>query len=512
MTEQGSQQGLTISRSEWLHYAGDLAERWLTAGGKPAPEMARFGSYIRELRYGSGHRLSELVRVLRVPHETLVLLEQGLLKPSEINSAAWVKLMRMIEGREAAPQQPVSNRQDEAPSASARSEPEPPEPTREVEDVPEAAGPTPRFAPQGSTMQQHQPIGVARIKVIGIGGGGSNAVARMYRQRIPGIEYVAVNTDAQHLLHIDVPEKIRIGDRLTRGLGVGGDPEVGREAAEESREELHDMIAGTDMVFIACGMGGGTGTGAAPVIAQIAKEAGVLTIAAVTRPFVFEGRKRAVQAEEGVHRLRPNVDTLILIPNDRLSEVSDEQMTAENAFRIADDVLRQGVQSIAELVTVPGEINLDFADVRTVMSGAGPAWMAIGTGRGEDRAAEAARNAMASPLLDAPIEGATRVLLNITGGTDLTLQEVQKAADFVGRLVDPDANIIFGMVTDPKMEEEVRVTVIATGLEDGEETFETSLEEMMEQSMDDEEEEDPSEPPVELPGFLRRFGFGRRKP
>jgi cell division protein FtsZ len=272
------------------------------------------------------------------------------------------------------------------------------------------------------------------------------------------------------------------------------------------------LIKGTDLVFLACGMGGGTGTGSAPVVAEIARETGALTIAIVTKPFSFEGRRRIAQAEEGIARLRSKVDTLIIIPNDRLSAVSDEQMTAESAFHIADEVLRQGVQSIAELVTIPGEINLDFADVKTVMSSAGPAWMAIGHGRGEGRAVEAARAAMASPLLDAPIEGATRVLLNITGGSDLTLQEVQSAADFVSKLVDPEANIIFGMVTDPKMDDEVRVTVIATGLTSGDHTLDQSLEEMlaMGQPEPTDQEDEEAEPGVELPSFLRKLGFGRR--
>jgi len=272
------------------------------------------------------------------------------------------------------------------------------------------------------------------------------------------------------------------------------------------------VIKGKEKVFLACGMGGGTGTGSAPVIAEIARETGALTIATVTKPFSFEGRRRIAQAEEGIARLRSKVDTLILIPNDRLSAVSDERMTAESAFRIADDVLRQGVQAIAELVTVPGEINLDFADVKTVMSGAGPAWMAIGHGRGETRAVDAARAAMASPLLDAPIEGATRVLLNITGGGDLTLQEVQAAADFISKLVDPEANIIFGMVTDPKMDDEVRVTVIATGLAASEEGLERTLEDMLGMAATEDQAQRPTEdaePGVELPGFLRKFGFRR---
>ena len=306
--------------------------------------------------------------------------------------------------------------------------------------------------------------GLAQVKVIGAGGGGCNAVARMYRERVPGVEYLAVNTDAQHLMRSEIPVKIRIGEKLTRGLGVGGNPELGRDSAEESREELYEAVRGSDMVFISAGMGGGTGTGSAPVVAEIAKETGALTIAVVTKPFSFEGRKRVKQAEDGIAALREKVDTLIVIPNDRLLSISDEKMTAESAFKMADDVLRQGVQSIAELVTVPGEINLDFADIKAIMSGAGPAWMAIGTGRGDDRAVEAARAAINSPMLDVSIEGARRVLFNITGGSDLTLQEVQEAADVISKAVDPEANIIFGMVTDLKMDDEVRVTIIATEL------------------------------------------------
>jgi len=306
--------------------------------------------------------------------------------------------------------------------------------------------------------------GLASVKVIGTGGGGCNAVARMYRERVPGVEYLAVNTDAQHLMRSEIPVKIRIGEKLTRGLGVGGNPELGRDSAEESREELYEAVRGSDMVFISAGMGGGTGTGSAPVVAEIAKETGALTIAVVTKPFSFEGRKRIKQAEDGIQALKEKVDTLIVIPNDRLLSISDGKMTAESAFKMADDVLRQGVQSIAELVTVPGEINLDFADIKTIMSGAGPAWMAIGTGRGEERAVEAARAAINSPMLDVSIEGARRVLFNITGGSDMTLQEVQEAAEVISKAVDPEANIIFGMVTDLKMDDEVRVTIIATDL------------------------------------------------
>jgi cell division protein FtsZ len=349
----------------------------------------------------------------------------------------------------------------------------------------------------GST-QIPQVDGIAQVKVIGVGGGGCNAVNRMYHDRVPGVEYLAVNTDAQHLLRLDVPVKIRVGDKLTRGLGVGGDPEIGRAAAEESREEIYEAVRGADMLFIACGMGGGTGTGAAPVVAEVAKETGALTIAVVTKPFGFEGRRRSKHAEDGLARLKDNVDTLIVIPNDRLTSICDETVTAEEAFKIADDVLRQGVQSIAELVTVPGEINLDFADVKTIMSGAGPAWMSIGHASGEDRAVEAAKAAINSPMLDVSIEGARGVLFNITGGTDLTLIEVQKAADVISRAVDPEANIIFGLVNDTKMEDEVRVTIIATGLPAIETGLlrDDSISSFLRDALGDEAE-------IDLPPFLR---------
>ncbi|MCH7482184.1 MAG: cell division protein FtsZ [Chloroflexi bacterium] len=346
--------------------------------------------------------------------------------------------------------------------------------------------------------QTPQLDGLAQVKVIGVGGGGSNAVNRMYRERVPGIEYIAVNTDAQHLLRLDIPVKVRIGDKLTRGLGVGGNPEIGRAAAEESREELYEALRGADMVFIASGMGGGTGTGAAPVVAEIAQETGALTIAAVTKPFSFEGQKRSRIAEDGLAVLKEHVDTLIVIPNDRLTTICDETVTAESAFKIADDVLRQGVRSIAELVTVPGEINLDFADVKTIMSGAGPAWMAIGTASGEGRAIAAAKEAINSPMLDVSIEGARGVLLNITGGTDMTLAEVQQAADVISRTVDPEANIIFGMVTDLKMEDEIRVTIIATGLPtvEGSSLHDEAISEFLRDALG-------GESTLDLPPFLR---------
>ena len=346
--------------------------------------------------------------------------------------------------------------------------------------------------------QLSQVDGMAQVKVIGVGGGGCNAVNRMYRERVPGIEYIGVNTDAQHLLRLDIPVKVRIGDKLTRGLGVGGDPELGRAAAEESREELYEAIRGADMVFIASGMGGGTGTGAAPVVAEVARETGALTIAAVTKPFRFEGLQRTKHADDGLERLKDQVDTLIVIPNDRLATICDETVTAEAAFKIADEVIRQGVRSIAELVTVPGEINLDFADVKMIMKSAGPAWMAVGSATGEGRAVEAARAAINSPMLDVSIEGATRVLLNITGGTDMTLHEVQQAADMISRTVDPEAHIIFGMVTDMKMEDEIRVTIIATGLPtlEGGTLRDESISEFLREALGEESA-------LDLPPFLR---------
>ena len=504
-TEGNENQTLTMGSSVWARFAMDATERWLHMKGQPATDLQRFATYLREMRYLVGYTIEELADELQLPYEHLAMLEQGMLKPSEVPGPTWVRLMRLLEGRE----------QLTPPFAIEEAADDPVAPDGDPDEAWALGETSQRSSSTASSVgaSAMDTIGVARIKVIGIGGGGTNAVARMYKQRIPGVEYIAINTDAQHLLHVDLPVKLRMGDRLTRGLGVGGDPELGREAAEESREDLYDLINGTDLVFLACGMGGGTGTGSAPVVAEIAKETGALTIATVTKPFSFEGRRRIAQAEEGIARLRGKVDTLIIIPNDRLSAVSDERMTAESAFRIADEVLRQGVQSIAELVTVPGEINLDFADVKTVMSGAGPAWMAIGHGRGENRAVEAARAAMASPLLDAPIEGATRVLLNITGGIDLTLQEVQSAADFVSKLVDPEANIIFGMVTDPKMDDEVRVTVIATGLITGDASLDQSLEEMLgmgQAESGEQQSHEDTEPGVELPNFLRKFGFGRR--
>lgn len=306
-------------------------------------------------------------------------------------------------------------------------------------------------------------VGTATIKVVGVGGGGQNAVTRMHREPIPGAEYIIVNTDKQAIERSSVPVRLRVGDNTARGLGVGGDPSKGRQCHEEDKEQIRQALDGADLVFVAAGMGGGTGTGGAPVVAEVSKEIGALTIGVVTKPFSFEGSHRKRKALEGIEELREYVDTLIVIPNDRLLALSDESLTMDNAFKMADNVLRQGVQSIAELILVPGEINLDFADVRAVMQNAGPAWMAIGSGSGPERAAEAAEEAINSPLLEVDIEGATGVLFNITGGSDLTLDEVHQASEVISSRVHPDANIIFGTVTDPTLENEIRMTVIATG-------------------------------------------------
>jgi cell division protein FtsZ len=305
----------------------------------------------------------------------------------------------------------------------------------------------------------------ARIKVVGVGGGGSNAVNRMIEEGIAGIEFLAINTDAQALLLSDAPTRVRIGDKLTRGLGAGGDPEKGQKAAEESAEELYSVLKGTDMAFIAAGMGGGTGTGAAPIIAQIAKEVGALTIGVVTRPFTFEGGKRAAGAEAGISKLKEHSDTLIVIPNDRLLQIMDKRASLNDSFRMADDVLRQGIQGISELITVPGLINLDFADVRTIMSEGGAALMAVGKASGEDRARLAAEQAISSQLLDITIDGARGILFNVTGGPGLSLFEVNQAAAIIKETAHPDVNLIFGAVIDPNIGDELRITVIATGFE-----------------------------------------------
>ncbi|MTI85097.1 MAG: cell division protein FtsZ [Firmicutes bacterium] len=306
----------------------------------------------------------------------------------------------------------------------------------------------------------------ANIKVIGVGGGGNNAVNRMINSGLKGVEFIAVNTDAQALQMALASNKIQVGSKLTKGLGAGANPEIGQKAAEESRDEIEQVLRGADMVFVTAGMGGGTGTGAAPVVAEVAKEVGALTVGVVTKPFTFEGRKRMNQAETGIEELKNKVDTLITIPNDRLLQVVEKHTSIVEAFRIADDVLRQGVQGISDLIAVPGLINLDFADVKTIMKETGSALMGIGSASGDNRAVEAARLAISSPLLETSIEGARGVLLNMTGGGSLGLFEVNEAAEIISQAADSEANIIFGAVIDEQMDEEVRVTVIATGFEE----------------------------------------------
>ncbi len=303
----------------------------------------------------------------------------------------------------------------------------------------------------------------ARIKAIGIGGAGSNAITRMVREGIKGVDFIVMNTDGQALALAEAPTRIQLGEKLTRGLGAGGDNKVGTKAAEESRDIVEDIVQGADMVFIAAGMGGGTGTGGIPVVAEVAKQSGALTIGVVTKPFSFEGTHRGQVAEEGLVNLSGKVDTLIIIPNDRLLQLCDAKTTVENAFRVADDALLLGVQAISEVVTIPGLINLDFADIKSVMKDAGPAWMSVGKAGGQSRAAEAAKAALASPLLDVSVNGATGVLFNITGGPSLTLFECNEAAEVISQAVNPNANIVFGVVFDPKMDSEIRITVIATG-------------------------------------------------
>ncbi len=309
---------------------------------------------------------------------------------------------------------------------------------------------------------------LARIKVIGVGGGGSNAVNRMIEHGVQGVDFIAVNTDAQALNLSLAETKLQIGTKLTRGLGAGANPEIGKKAAEESKEQISEALNGADMVFVTAGMGGGTGTGAAPVIAEIAKELGALTVGVVTKPFTFEGRKRSNQANDGISEFKEKVDTLIVIPNDRLLEIVDKNTPMLEAFREADNVLRQGVQGISDLIAVPGLINLDFADVKTIMTEKGTALMGIGVATGENRAAEAARKAISSPLLETSIDGAKGVLMNISGGANLSLYEVNEAADIVSSASDQDVNMIFGSVINENLKEEIVVTVIATGFDEKE--------------------------------------------
>lgn len=337
----------------------------------------------------------------------------------------------------------------------------------------------------------------ASIKVIGVGGGGNNAVNRMIQAGLRGVEFIAVNTDAQALQLVQSNVKIQIGTKLTKGLGSGGIPEIGQKAAEESREDIFQALKGADMVFVTAGMGGGTGTGGAPVVAEVAREVGALTVGVVTKPFTFEGRKRMTQAEAGIQNLKGKVDTLITIPNDRLLQVIDKHTSILEAFRIADDVLRQGVQGISDLIAVPGLINLDFADVKTIMKDTGSALMGIGVASGEGRAAEAAKMAISSPLLETSIEGARGVLLNITGGTSLALFEVNEAAEIISQAADPEANIIFGAVIDETMEDMVRVTVIATGFDQRPPRKEKPRPELEIRSFSNHDE-------LDIPAFLRR--------
>jgi cell division protein FtsZ len=342
----------------------------------------------------------------------------------------------------------------------------------------------------------------AQIRVVGVGGGGSNAVNRMIAEGLSGVDFIAVNTDAQALMLADAPTRVRIGDKLTRGLGVGGDAEMGRKAAEESADELHEVLHGSDMVFITAGVGGGTGTGASPVIARIASEIEALTIGVVTRPFSWEGAVRGETARVGIEQLKEAVDTLIVIPNDRLLEITDKRVSLQAAFSLADDVLRQGIQGISELITVPGLINLDFADVRTIMSEGGAALMAVGRASGENRAIEAAQQAISSRLLDITIDGARGILFNVTGGPDLSLFEVNEAASIIKQTAHPNVNLIFGAVIDEKMGDEIRITVIATGFDAAEprpRTARAPFSESVEFPVPAFDKDD-----LEVPAFLRR--------
>ncbi|GAH18858.1 unnamed protein product, partial [marine sediment metagenome] len=331
---------------------------------------------------------------------------------------------------------------------------------------------------------------------------------RMVREQIQGVDFIGMNTDAQALSITEAPIRVQLGERLTKGLGVGGDHVMGQKAAEETRDELSELISGADMVFITCGMGGGTGTGAAPVVAEISKQTGALTIAVVTKPFTFEGIHRTEVSDDGIVRLLGKVDTLIIIPNDRLLDLCDQKTVVDNAFKLADDVLRHGVQAIAEVITVPGLINLDFADVKAVMKDAGPAWMSMGVGSSKNRAVDAATEALASPLLDVSVDGAKGVLFNVAGGTGLTLFEVNEAADVIKQAVDPEANIIFGVVQDPSMGEEIRITLIATGFASKLGLAGVSREEEFTEllrGLKGKEEE------LDVPAFLRRPLFSHRR-
>jgi cell division protein FtsZ len=346
--------------------------------------------------------------------------------------------------------------------------------------------------------------GAPVIKVVGVGGGGSNAVSRMFKEKLPVVEYYAVNTDAQHLFRCDVSHRLVIGEEITRGLGAGAQPDLGRQAAEESRQTIEEALAGADMVFLAVGMGGGTGTGASPVVAQIAKEHGALTVGVVSKPFAFEAAARRKNAEEGINRLKDQVDTLIVIPNDRLLDLNnhgEQTFTWEDALKMADSVLQQGIQAIAEVVTVPGEINVDFADVKTILANAGPAWLAIGKGKGENRAVDAARMATRSPLLDISMDGARRILFVLTGGPTLSLQEVQDAANVIQEMSDPESNIIFGTCRDPRLDDEVKMTMVAASfpvLQESPQMREAELERLLQDVIPEAEDE------LDVPSFIRK--------
>ena len=347
-----------------------------------------------------------------------------------------------------------------------------------------------------------------RIKVVGLGGGGSNAVTRMVRDGVDGVEFIAMNTDAQSLAITEAPTRIQLGEKLVRGLGAGGDHHVGQKAAEECRDEIREVVNGAEMVFITAGMGGGTGTGSASVVAEVAKQSGALTIAVVTKPFAFEGSHRMAVAEDGIKTLMPLVDTLIIIPNDRLFTLCDQKTGVDAAFRLADEVLCNGVQAIAQVITVPGMINLDFADVRAIMKDAGPAWMSIGKGSGQNRAVDAAKAALASPLLDVSVSGARGVLFNVVGGDNLSLFEVNEAAEIIKQAVDPDANIIFGVVRDSRMDKDIKITLIATGFEttsmSGNNVNEAEISGYLKTLKGDNEEQ------LDVPAFLRRAQFTQR--
>jgi cell division protein FtsZ len=352
----------------------------------------------------------------------------------------------------------------------------------------------------------------AKIKVFGVGGGGSNAVRRMARGKLEGVDLYAVNTDAVALAYTvttdDKISTIQIGPKVTKGMGAGGDPKVGTMAAEESREELRKVVRDADMVFVAAGMGGGTGTGAAPILADVARESGCLTIAIVTRPFSFEGQHRARQAEEGIERLQPACDTLIVIPNDRILSLCDRRTAADSAFKLADDILFQGVSAISSVITTPGEINLDFADVKAVMKGMGQAWLSIGQASGQNRAVEAAKACISSPLLDTSVEGATAILFTVTAGMDLTLAEVQEAADIIKKAADPSANIIFGLNYAPEMSNEIKITLIATGFNAkpgkiSKEVMEKEMKELRKYLLDEDQ--------MDIPAFLRSPIQNRRR-